>query len=142
MPPGSSRRAMALGAGVIVIAVFAVASYARFRGPAPTAPPRLPPSPIVGVVVFVDQESLNEVNSFNLLTPDGTSVTLRWGPIDNAVQFSPSHLATHLATAVPIRAFYHLVNGQPVVYHLEDANAGSAGPSGSPGTTQASPRPS
>jgi hypothetical protein len=95
-----------------------------------TAPPptAIPPSPVVGVVVAIDQVSLTEVNSFEVRTAAGGTVTMKVGALDNATQFSLSHLATHLATGVPIRAFYRLENGGPVVYHLEDAEPATASP--------------
>jgi len=79
------------------------------------------------VVVAIDQVSLTKVNSFDVRMSDGRTVTLKVGALDNATRFSLSHLATHMATAVPIRAFYRLESGEPVVYHLEDAVP--AGPS-------------
>jgi hypothetical protein len=91
-------------------------------------PPSAPPSPVVGVVVAIDQVSLTQVNSFEVRTSDGNTYTLKVGALDNATQFSLSHLATHLATGVPIRAYYQLVNGEPVVYHLEDAVPATASP--------------
>ena len=91
-------------------------------------PSGLPPSPVVGVVVAIDQVSLTQVNSFDVRMADGTTATLKVGALDNATQFSLSHLATHMATGVPIRASYRLQNGEPVVYHLEDAVPASASP--------------
>jgi hypothetical protein len=82
----------------------------------------------VGVVVGIDQVSLTQVNSFEIRTSDGKTYTLMLGPLDNATQFSLSHLATHLATGVPIRAFYRLEIGEAVVYHLEDAAPATASP--------------
>ena len=94
-----------------------------------TAPPTgQPSSAVVGVVVAIDQVSLTQVNSFDLRTSDGKTVRLKVGVLDNATQFSLSHLATHMATGVPIRASYLLVNGGPVVYHLEDAVPATASP--------------
>ena len=90
--------------------------------------PNVPPSPVVGVVVAIDQVSLTQVNSFEMRTTDGRTVTLKVGALDNATQFSLSHLATHMATGVPIRAFYRVENGAPLVYHLEDAVPASASP--------------
>ena len=88
----------------------------------------MPPSPIVGVVVAIDQVSLTQVNSFDVRMADARTVRLKVGPLDNATQFSLSHLATHMATGVPIRAFYRVENGEPVVYHLEDAVPASPSP--------------
>jgi hypothetical protein len=95
---------------------------------APSQPPDIRSSPIVGVVVAIDQVSLTQVNSFDLRTPDGKTIRLKVGALDNATQFSLSHLATHMATGVPIRAYYRLENGEPVVYHLEDAVPASPSP--------------
>ena len=91
--------------------------------------PALPPSQsVVGVVVAIDQVSLTQVRTFDLRTPDGKTMRLNVGAVDNATQFSLSHLATHMATGVPIRAFYRLESGEPVVYHLEDAVPASPSP--------------
>jgi hypothetical protein len=84
--------------------------------------PSFPPSPVVGVVVSVDTPSLGKVNGFALRLADGSTLTLKVGVLENATQFSPSHLLAHEATSVPIRAFYRLQNGAPVVYRLEDAS--------------------
>jgi hypothetical protein len=81
----------------------------------------LPPSPVFGVVVRIDTKSLGVINEFDLLTPAGTTVTLAMGQLENALQFSPSHLAAHMASGVPVRAFYRLEEGRPMVYRLEDA---------------------
>ena len=123
-------RTFALPAAVLALAILGTLGYVALSKPAATAsPPEVPPSPVVGVVVFIDEKSLGEISSFNLLTPDGKTVSLTMGVLDNAVQFSPSHLATHMATGVPIRAFYRLQNGLPTVYHLEDAVPASPAPS-------------
>jgi hypothetical protein len=82
----------------------------------------LAPSPLVGVVVAVDTPSLGKVNSFDLRLADGSTVTLQMGVLENATQFSPSHLLAHEATSVPIRAFYRLEDGVARVYRLEDAS--------------------
>ena len=93
-----------------------------------TPPPTAPPSPVVGVVVAIDQVSLTQVNSFDVRMADGETVRLKVGALDNATQFSLSHLATHMATGVPILAFYRLEGGEPVVYHLEDAVPATSSP--------------
>jgi hypothetical protein len=90
--------------------------------------PELPSSPVVGVVVAIDQVSLTQVKSFDVRMTDGKAVRLKVGALDNATEFSLSHLATHMATGVPIRAFYRLENGEPVVYHLEDAAPATSSP--------------
>jgi hypothetical protein len=113
---------LVLGFSIIALSTFACAC-------SPSSPPTdLPASPVVGVVVAIDQVSLTEVNSFDVRMSDGKTVTLKVGALDNATQFSLSHLATHMATGVPIRAYYRLENGEPVVYHLEDAVPASPSP--------------
>jgi hypothetical protein len=85
----------------------------------------LPPSPLVGVVVGVDSPSLGKINSFQLRLSDGSVVKLSMGVLENPTQFSPSHLLSHQASSVPIRAFYLLQDGVPMVYRLEDATPGA-----------------
>ena len=113
-----------------LVAIFVLAAAVWITGLATPgvcactpAPPTqdLPRSPVVGVVVAIDQVSLTKVNSLDMRMSDGKTITLKVGALDNATEFSLSHLGTHMATGVPIRAFYRLENGEPVVYHLEDA---------------------
>ena len=86
--------------------------------------PKVPPSPLVGVVTSVDSGGLAAIRGFDLRLADGSTVTLKVGPLENATQFSPSHLPEHQATSEPIRAFYRLdANGIPIVYRLEDASS-------------------
>ena len=131
-PPRIPRgiRNLALIVGVLAVLLLPFGLYAALVTCACVAPsPRpLPESPVVGVVVGIDQVSLTQVNSFEIRTSDGKTYTLMLGPLDNATQFSLSHLATHMATGVPIRAFYRLETGAPVVYHLEDATLGTGSP--------------
>ena len=111
---------------VIVLATLGVVAVVGLGGgfaPRASDPP-LPPSPIDGVVVSVDALSLTEVLSFTIRTRDGNVFELAVGTLENATEFSPSHLSEHQATSVPIRAFYRLENGIPVVYRVEDAPAG------------------
>jgi hypothetical protein len=49
------------------------------------------------------------------------------GALENATQFTPSHLAEHQATSVPVRVFFVDQDGEHVVYRLEDALSGSPG---------------
>ncbi|TME12059.1 MAG: hypothetical protein E6I65_04765 [Chloroflexi bacterium] len=105
--------------GLVVYLVLVNAACACTARP-PTPGP-IPPSPVVGVVVRIDSPSLGVVNDFDLLMPNGQTVTLEMGVLENAQQFSPSHLATHEATGVPVRAYYLRQGGKPFVYRLEDA---------------------
>jgi hypothetical protein len=86
----------------------------------PTAP-RVPPSPVEGIVVGLTSSGLGQVERFNLRLPDGTTIVLHMGVLENATDFPPSHLAEHQATSSPIRAYYRDEDLGPTVYRLEDA---------------------
>jgi hypothetical protein len=105
----------------LVVAAIVLSSPGRACAASDAPCPTLPDSPVVGVVVAVDTPSLGKVNGFDLRLDDGSVVSLKVGTLENPTQFSPSHLLTHEATSVPIRAFYRLQDGAPVVYRLEDA---------------------
>lgn len=83
--------------------------------------PSMPPSPIDGVVVAVDSAGLGQVRAFTLRAAGGFDFVLRLGNLENATEFSPSHLAEHLATSQRVRVYYRDESGEPVVYRLEDA---------------------
>jgi hypothetical protein len=113
--------------------VFLVLLAAGACGQPTASLPPIPPSPVVGVVVRIDSPSLGVVHEFDVRTVGGQTVTLAMGQLENAVEFSPSHLAEHMATGVPVKAFYRLQDGRPTVYRLEDAvPASPAPPSSSP----------
>lgn len=116
---------------LIAVGVIAVVAFVGLRGkptdPIATNGP-LPASPVVGVVVAVDSPSLGVVKVFALQTPDESAFDFTMGQLEDPTEFSPSHLNEHMATSAPIRVFYRLVDGNPVVYRLEDATAAS--PSG------------
>lgn len=84
-------------------------------------PPTTRQSPVLGVVMRVDSAGLGQVRAFDLRLENGSTVTLTLGPLENAADFSPNHLAEHQASSEPVRAFYRLEAGIPVVYRLEDA---------------------
>jgi hypothetical protein len=110
-----SRRLPALVAVAIVIAACQVSA----SGSPPTSSDVV--SPVDGVVIAVDSAGLGSVRGFTLRTPSGLSIAFSLGPLENAAQFSPSHLAEHLATSAPVRAWFQVQNGARVVYRLEDA---------------------
>jgi hypothetical protein len=120
--PGKARFLPTL----IVIGAVVAFAFIGFRGkpsdPIASAGP-LPPSPVVGVVVAVDSPSLGQVNGFAVQTTDGSAFDFEMGTLENPTDFSPSHLTEHMATSAPIRVFYRLENGKPIVYRLEDAPA-------------------
>ena len=79
-------------------------------------------SPVVGVVTIVDSSGLGVVDQFVIRLPDGSTMTLAMGPLENATEFPPSHLAEHQVTSEPIRAYFRLEDGVPIVYRIEDAS--------------------
>jgi hypothetical protein len=111
-------------AGAFVLAMLVAAAIAAC-GPAasPTVGPvgSLPPSPVDGVVVHIDSAGLADVKGFDLRLTDGTILGFTLGPLENGAQFAPGHLSEHEATGIPVRVFYRVANGIPVVYRLEDA---------------------
>jgi hypothetical protein len=88
-----------------------------------TPRPSFPASPVEGVVVGVDAAGLGNVRGFDLWLTGGGSLHLSLGTLENATEFSPSHLTEHLASSEPIRAYFRVDGGgyQAVVYRLEDA---------------------
>ena len=90
-----------------------------------TSPP--PPTPDRGlarrdgVVIAVDASGLADVRGFTLRTSGGFAFTFVLGTLENAADFSPSHLAEHQVSSEPIRAWFRVASGERVVYRLEDA---------------------
>jgi hypothetical protein len=125
--PGGARReipwrsiALATAAGFVLLFTLAVA-FGFEPGPATPTPDVA--SPVEGVVIAVDAASLSQVRGFTLRPTNagGFSFSFVMGPLENAAEFSPSHLAEHLATSEPVRAWFRLEDGDRVVYRLEDA---------------------
>lgn len=80
-------------------------------------------SPVEGVVVAVDATGLTQVSAFTLRTAAGDELRFAVGDLENPVDFPPSHLATHLAEAAPVRVFFRSEDGGLVAVRLEDARA-------------------
>lgn len=116
---------------LLVFVVLGVIGYVGYRAateePAAT-PGALPASPITGVVIAVDSQGLGQIRAFAIQLSDGSAFDLTMGPLENAIEFSPAHLAEHMATREPIRAFYRLEAGVATVYRLEDASATAPSP--------------
>lgn len=89
-----------------------------------SSPPPTPGvvSPVVGIVIAVDSFGLADVRGFTLRPSDGGGFNFgfKLGPLENATEFSPSHLAEHMASSEPIRVYFRTENGEHVVYRLED----------------------
>lgn len=88
--------------------------------PQPAATPDVQ-SPIDGVVIEVDAASLTDVREFTLRTTGGFAFGFELGPLENATEFSPSHLKEHQATSEPIRVWFRVDNGARIAYRIEDA---------------------
>ena len=90
----------------------------------PSPPPPTPDvaSPVEGVVIAVDASGLSDVRGFTLRTSGGFAFTFVLGQLENAAEFSPSHLAEHQVSSEPIRAWFRVEVGELVVYRLEDAS--------------------
>jgi hypothetical protein len=86
----------------------------------------LPASPIDGVVVHVDSTGIGNVTAFTMRLPGGATLVLSLGTLENATQFAPGHLAEHETTGLPVRAWFVVGSGVPVVYRLEDAPIGAS----------------
>jgi len=107
------------GAGILAGLLFA-AYLAWAWAICACSTPTMPPSPVEGVVVAVDSAGLGQVKGFSLRTPDRVTLTLVMGALENAAEFSPSHLAEHQVSSEPVRVSYRVENGVLVVYRLED----------------------
>ncbi len=91
--------------------------------PSQAVPTPFPTSPTVGVVIAVDSSGLADVRGFTLRPSEGGGLSFgfKLGPLENATEFSPSHLAEHMASSEPIRVYFRTENGEHLVYRLEDA---------------------
>ena len=103
-------------AGLLV--VVAIAGLQPPGSPGASVPAS---SPVEGVVVAVESEGLGQVEGFVLRLQDSSTITFTLGPLENASEFSPSHVTEHFATSEPIRVYFRLENDSPVAYRLEDA---------------------
>jgi hypothetical protein len=145
-PRGVDGGILAVAGIFLAAALLGVVVYAT-HNPSTVIPESLPASPVQGVVVRIDEESLTQVNQIDLLMANGRKVTLSVGILENMQQFSPSHLAVHMATGQPILAFYRVEDGRALVYRLEDAPVASPAPGSSPSSapnssgTQTAPSP-
>ncbi|HET7181041.1 MAG TPA: hypothetical protein VFI15_02305 [Candidatus Limnocylindrales bacterium] len=121
---------LARGAGVIALVIVGIVVLSIVAAVGSCGCSQLAPSgaavqsPVDGIVVSVDAASLTDVRAFTLRTSSGQSLAFTLGALENATQFSPSHLKEHQATSVPIRVWFQVVNGERIAYRLEDAPAG------------------
>jgi hypothetical protein len=106
---------------VALVAVLGGAAFlfgeAVGRGPGPSADAES----MVGVIVGVQAQGLDDVRGFTLRTTDGAAVEFTLGDLENAVDFPPGHLVEHQATAQAVRVWYRTEGGVRVAMRLEDA---------------------
>jgi len=106
--------------GLIATIVFAAACQPALTGSPPPPTPDVA-SPVDGVVIAVDASGLSDVRGFTLRTSGGFAFTFALGALENAADFSPSHLAEHQVSSEPVRAWFRVEGDERVVYRLEDA---------------------
>lgn len=115
---------MRLLRGLALVALASLALVACQSAPTATAvaTPDVQ-SPVDGVVIAVDAVSLTDVRGFTLRPTNGGgfSFVFKLGPLENATEFSPSHLKEHQASSEPIRVWFRVENGEHVAYRIEDA---------------------
>ena len=114
---------------IVVVAFSMCACGPDIPPPTPHVPSPPPPtldvtSPVDGVVIEVDASSLSDVRGFTLQTSGGVGLYFVLGVLENAAEFSPSHLAEHQTSSEPIRVWFRNESGQHLVYRLEDAPEG------------------
>lgn len=105
----------ALSAVILAATCLGIAACA----PQPAATPDVQ-SPVDGVVIAVDAASLTDVRGFTLRTSGGFSFEFELGVLENATEFSPSHLKEHQATSAPISVWFSVEGGARVAYRIED----------------------
>jgi hypothetical protein len=128
-----SRRRLTLAALGLLLAGLASACSVTGQGTIGPSP-AIPASPVDGVVVAIDSAGLGDVRGVTLRLVGGATLRLTLGTLENAARFAPGHLAAHEASGLPVRAWFVVSGGVPVVYRLEDApvSPSAVSPSSSP----------
>ena len=88
-----------------------------------------PPQPtgsgsfMVGVIVAVDGEDLDDVRGFSIRrNGDGAIVEFGLAELQNGTEFPPGHLAEHQVTAEPVRVHYRDEGGTLQAIRVDDAS--------------------
>jgi hypothetical protein len=115
--PAALAIALVLLAGLALVACGGPAPVPATGGPAASEPLT---SPVIGRLVRLEAEGLTKVRGFTMRLADGREVAFTMGPVDNAAEFPPGHLAEHMASSQLVRVFYREEAGTRVVYRLED----------------------
>lgn len=102
-----------------VIAVTGGAAYLLSAAGDPRGSANAPS--VVGVIVGVQAEGLDQVRAFSLRTGAGATLAFTVGDLENGSTFPPGHLAEHQATAQPVRVWYETEGDVNVAIRIEDA---------------------
>ena len=78
-------------------------------------------SPVEGVPIDIDAEGFTKITAFTIRTDDGQQLRFRMGPLENATEFPPTHLAEHLAGSTRILVSFRPEGSDEVAYRIEDA---------------------
>ena len=97
----------ALAAGVLALASFAACQ--------PTLEQQ------VGIVYSVDSPALGQVDSFELLAPDGRILTFDTTDLRFRPEFPAAHLSEHQILGDPIEVTYRTDGDRLIVTQLDDA---------------------
>jgi hypothetical protein len=117
-------RALAIATLAVIALVATLGACTPSPTPAPSnaaASPGALVSPIDGVPVNIEAEGFSKVDAFTIRTDDGRQLRFLLGPLENATQFPPQHLAEHLAGSTRIRVYFRAQGTDEVAYRLEDA---------------------
>src|SRR5262249_22688568 len=110
---------LTMAASVLACTVSASPRASASPASSPTAD-SIPASPIVGVVIRVENAGLNDVQSFQLRTNDGRTYQFKIGELENPTQFPSGHLREHMATSSMVRVLFRVSGDLLVAYRLED----------------------
>jgi outer membrane lipoprotein SlyB len=115
-------RAIAVAALVVVaIAGCVPGDASSTHDHAGSAAPGAPTSRVEGVPIDVEAEGFTQVTAFTIRTDDGQQLRFLLGPLENATEFPPTHLAEHLAGSTRIIVYSRPEGSDQVAYRLEDA---------------------
>ena len=121
------RRTRTLFALVFVAIVAVTGAAALLLGESSVRDPGAPANAttVVGVIVGVRSEGLDQVKGFMLRTIDQGTLAFELGDLENGSEFPPGHLVEHQATGQPVRVWYRIEagpsGGANVAIRLEDA---------------------
>lgn len=124
--PRGQRRVFLIALAFVAVLLVGFYVLVGATGVCACSPPPTPGvrSPVDGVIVSVDSAGLGDVRGFTLQPlGGGFRFSFVLGALENATEFSPSHLAEHQASSQPVRVWFRTADGIHTVYRLEDAPA-------------------